>query len=96
MSLRSKFLDAIGLTESEVEGGNKADGPLDELMASYLEGGPFKIVLTPYASRHLTFLEGRGKRTLRILETGAVLRIYMSQRMGLTAYTGIQCSALTS
>lgn len=54
-SVRLKFLKALGISETETQRKDEIRGPLDELKASNLLSGPFRLVLTENPSEHLTF-----------------------------------------
>jgi hypothetical protein len=58
-------------------------GPIDELKASNILSGPFRLRLTNQPSEHLTFAEEQGKATLRILKLDAIFKFaYRLQRTG--------------
>lgn len=94
---RSQFILALGLTESEILGRRKLTGHLDELKASNLLKGPFKITLTSHPGEHLTF-DSSHKQSVNILDIESIFKLYPAQRTGIIRYSGFQidhadCSA---
>lgn len=84
---------AAGITQDEIKSNEKPDveksGSLDELKASVLSGGPFKIALTPHPSEHLTFRERGGRSYILVLDLRAVFRFIIPQRLGLSQYISL-------
>lgn len=82
---RLLILSTTGLAENECHGHN-SKGPLDELSASNIVNGPFKIILTPNVNEHLTFARCKNQPTLRILDLDTIFGLYPLQRTGLATY----------
>lgn len=91
---RSQFLLALGLTESDTSGRRNLMGHLDELKASNLLKGPFKINLTNQASEHLTF-DSSHKQSVSILDIESIFRLYPAQRTGIIRLSEPAMSLLT-
>jgi hypothetical protein len=85
-TVRRKFLNAIGLGLVEVRPKESLFGPLDELKASNLLSGPFKLSLTKNPAEHLTFVGSHSRSTVRLLDLGTIFRLYAPQRCGLMRY----------
>jgi len=81
--IRSYFLRAAGISEAEARTINRPMGPLDELKASTLLKGPFKIGLTKMPFEHLTFIRSHTHSTVGLLELDCILEFYAPQRCGL-------------
>ena len=79
---RSKLLKSLGLTENDVGSRHGHSGHLDELKASNLLRGPFKINLTNHPAEHLTF-DSSHKQAVNILDIDAIFRLYPAQRSGI-------------
>jgi len=77
---RAKLLEIIGLTEAETKPKNDLIGSLDELKASNLRRGPFKIELTDQPWAHLTFTRSHGRSTIRLLKLESIIHLYTPQR----------------
>lgn len=77
---REKLLTIIGVTEAETKMQTDLLGPLDELKASNLRSGPFKIELTDHTWAHLTFSRSDGRSTIRVLKIDVIFRLYACQR----------------
>ena len=82
-TVRRKFLSAIGVGLTEVRTKESLLGPLDELKASNLLSGPFKLALTRNPSEHLTFVGSHARPTVRLLDLDTTFRFYSPQRCGL-------------
>ena len=81
---RSQFLGALGLTESDTLRSRdlRLMGHLDELKASNLLKGPFKITLTSHPEEHLTF-DSSHKQSVNLLDIEGIFRLYPAQRTGI-------------
>jgi len=86
-TVRSKFLNAIGISETEARAKDSPVGPLDELRASSLLSGPFKIDLTKKPLEHLTFTGSHAQLFVRILDLETIFKLYTPQRSGLARLT---------
>lgn len=92
--IKGEFLRSTGLVgectrkEKEAQGYEKEEreGGLDDLKASHLNAGPFRIAFTDKPSEHLTFSDSGTRPTVRILHLNQILRIYIAQRTGLARY----------
>jgi len=82
-TVRRKFLKTIGLGLAETEAKARLLGPLDELKASNLLSGPFKLALTTNPTEHLTFVGSHSQSTVRLLNLETIFRLYTPQRCGL-------------
>jgi len=78
--VRSEFLNAIGITETELRKQGPAFGPLDELKAANLCAGPFRVRLTDVPVEHLTFSGSHKQSSLRVLDIESIFRLYLPQR----------------
>jgi hypothetical protein len=83
---RAKFLEIIGLPDEETKEKSDLFGPLDDLKASNLQNGPFKIELTEQPSEHLTFCRSHGKSTIRLLKIEIIKHLYVPQRTSMARY----------
>jgi hypothetical protein len=92
--IKGEFLRSTGLVgecarkEKETEGHEieEREGGLDDLKASHLNAGPFRIAFTNKPEEHLTFNDSGARPTVRILHLDRVLKIYIAQRIGLARY----------
>jgi hypothetical protein len=83
ISVRESVLSEAGFTETEISDTRVLQGPLDELKASNLHTGPFRVQLTTFPHEHLTFTRDQGQRSVRLLDIASIFRIYPLQRSGL-------------
>lgn len=83
---RAKFLEIVGLTNEETQEKRDLFGPLDDLKASNLRNGPFKIELTEQPSAHLTFCRSHGRSSIRLLKIEAIAHLYVPQRTSIATY----------
>lgn len=60
------------------------DGHLDELRASNVWSGYFRLAFTDIPAEHLKFNDFKGRPQIKILKLNHVLRLYACQRTGLT------------
>jgi hypothetical protein len=85
--IHAMVLGAAGIKIFEIEKSEAAEstqGPLDELSASNVKNGPFKILLTKIPSRHLTFDESSQKPTILLLDLAIVRDFVIPQGIGLS------------
>jgi hypothetical protein len=80
---REKFLDIVGIRESETRMRDDLFGQLDELKASNLLVGPFGIQLTRNPWEHLTFSQSPSGPKVRILDLKSLFLLYIPQRTGI-------------
>ena len=80
---RSVFLSRIGITEEETRKREALQGPLDELKASNLLAGPFRIAVTKKPKEHLTFSGVHSHPVIRILDLEQVCECFRPQRTGI-------------
>jgi hypothetical protein len=78
---RSQFLLSLGLTENDTASRQGLLGHLDELKASNLLKGPFKINLTNHPAEHLTF-DSSHRQAVNILDIESIFKLYPAQRTG--------------
>jgi hypothetical protein len=89
--VRSDFILTIGLTESEIKAlGYDTMDSLDELKASNLLKGPFRVALTNKPSEHLKFVGPHTQSTLRLLDIPVVFQLYHPQRTGIATYISLK------
>lgn len=82
---RRLLLLATGISEADCLDAN-LQGPLDDLNASNILAGPFKIELTSESYQHLTFAKLRNGWTLRVLDLQSIFKFYAIQRTGIVRY----------
>jgi hypothetical protein len=68
-------------------------GPIDDLKASYILSGPFRLALTDAATDHLSFAEIKGRTAILIANPRVIGGIFLSQRIGVTKYFLIKQNA---
>jgi hypothetical protein len=74
---------AIGMQGVTVDSSlPSSNGSLDELRASNILAGPFRIRITSTPSEHLTFDDSHGRPVIRLLSGDRILMIYVAQRTG--------------
>ena len=81
--IRGEFIRSIGLTLTETYANSNLEGGLDELKASHILSGPFRLEITWNPSEHLTFSGSIGRPVVRVLHLDRILEIYIAQRAGL-------------
>ena len=82
--LKDVILERVGLTSSDLmPPPHQMTGPLDELKASNLLQGPFKITLTRRPRYHLTFDESCGVPTVRLLDFNVIKSFFTPQISGI-------------
>lgn len=84
--IKGEFLRSTGLVNECPPKVGKV-GAIDDLKASHLNKGPFRIAFTNIPEEHLTFNDSGTRPTIRILHLDRVLKIYIAQRTGLARYT---------
>jgi hypothetical protein len=62
-------------------------GPLDELKASVILQGAFRIAFTTVPAQHLTFNQSHDSPILQILDLQSIFRLYLLQRSGFMRHT---------
>lgn len=85
IDLKDGYLIATGLFPSEI-GRDVESGPLNDLKASTILSGPFKIGLTPNPSQHLTFDETETYPTVLLLNFRRVRHLHRLQCIGASTY----------
>jgi hypothetical protein len=81
---RSLFLLNIGIIEAETHKRENILGSLDDLKASNLVAGPFRIALTKKPVEHLTYSGVHSSQVVLLLDLEQIFQFYRAQRMGVT------------
>jgi hypothetical protein len=88
---RSVFLSNVGIAEEETHKQDGLHGPLDDLKASNLLAGPFRIALTKRPFEHLTFSGVHSQQIVRLLGLEQIFEFYRPQRTGIATYICSRC-----
>jgi len=83
---RSVFLSNIGIAEEETHKQDGLHGPLDDLKASNLLAGPFRIALTKRPFEHLMFSGMHSQQIVQLLDLEKIFEFYRPQRTGIATY----------
>lgn len=85
---RCEFLSNVGVREWEIRE-RDLFGPLDELKASNILQGPFRIALTNEPWEHLMFTGSHNLLTVRLLDLDDIFELYRPHRTGIARYQNI-------